>query len=110
MKKWFPWIMVACFALWFLSGIQEPPRVDGFDVAGFARLPVLLNGRIQPFDSVARNALLSISGRSTVRLASGQSLSASQWTPLKNRRSNLRTRKAPRARMRRNRVIPFKGT
>ena len=79
MKKWFPWIMVACFALWFLSGIQEPPRVDGFDVAGFARLPVLLNGRIQPFDSVARNALLSISGRSTVRLASGQSLSASQW-------------------------------
>jgi ABC-type transport system involved in cytochrome c biogenesis permease subunit len=79
MKKWFPSIITACFALWFLSGAQSPTRVDGFDVAAFGRLPVLLNGRIQPFDSVARNTLLSISGRSTVRLEDGRSLSASQW-------------------------------
>ncbi|MGA2174442.1 MAG: cytochrome c biogenesis protein CcsA [Verrucomicrobiota bacterium] len=79
MRKWFPWIVAGCFALWFLSGAQSPKRVDGFDVAAFGRLPVLLNGRIQPFDSVARNTLLSISGRSTVRLAGGHSLSATQW-------------------------------
>ena len=79
MKKWFPWILTGVFALWFLSGAQPPKPVDGFDLAAFGRLPVLLNGRVQPFDSVARNALLSMSGRSTVRLADGQSLSATQW-------------------------------
>ena len=34
----------------------------------FARLPVLLNGRIQPFDSVARNSLLQIRSTSDVPL------------------------------------------
>ena len=63
MKKWMPWISAAIFAAWFLSGAQAPKPADGFDVAAFGRLPVLLNGRIQPLDSVARNSLLSISGR-----------------------------------------------
>jgi ABC-type transport system involved in cytochrome c biogenesis permease subunit len=79
MKKWIPWIIAGIFALWFVSGAQEPRQVEGFDLAGFGRLPVLLNGRIQPFDSVARNTLLSMSGRSTVRLADGHSPSATQW-------------------------------
>ena len=79
MKKWIPLDRAAVFALWFLSGAQPPKPVDGFDVAAFGRLPVLLNGRIQPFDTVARNTLLSISGRSTVRLENGHSLSASEW-------------------------------
>jgi ABC-type transport system involved in cytochrome c biogenesis permease subunit len=79
MKKWIPWIIGGIFALWFVSGAQAPRRVDGFDLAGFGRLPVLLNGRTQPFDSVARNTLLSMSGHSTVRLADGHSLSAMQW-------------------------------
>jgi ABC-type transport system involved in cytochrome c biogenesis permease subunit len=79
MKKWIPWIICSVFALWFLSGAQSPKAVNGFDLAGFGRLPVLLNGRIQPFDSVARNTLLSMSGRSTVRLADGHSLSATRW-------------------------------
>ncbi len=79
MKKWIPWLITGAVALWFGSGALAPKRVDGFDLAGFGRLPVLLNGRIQPFDSVARNALLSMSGRSTVRLADGGSLSAPQW-------------------------------
>jgi cytochrome c-type biogenesis protein CcsB len=37
------------------------PKKDGeYHVREFGRLPVLLNGRIQPFDSVARNSLLQI--------------------------------------------------
>ena len=43
------------------------------------RLPVLVNGRVQPFDSVARNALLSMSGRSVVRVQDGPALSPSEW-------------------------------
>jgi ABC-type transport system involved in cytochrome c biogenesis permease subunit len=79
MKKWLPWILVAVFAAWFLAGLQPPKPKDGFDIAAFGRLPVLLDGRVQPFDSVARNSLLSVSGRSIVRLTNGPPLSALQW-------------------------------
>ena len=79
MKKWLPWILAAIFAAWFLSGIQAPKPKNGFDIAGFGRLPVLLEGRIQPLDSVARNALLSMSGRSIVRSSNAPPLSATEW-------------------------------
>jgi ABC-type transport system involved in cytochrome c biogenesis permease subunit len=79
MKKWMPWICAGVFALWFVSGAQAPKRINGFDIAGFGRLPVLLNGRVQPFDSVARNALLSMSGRSLVRVQDAPALSPSEW-------------------------------
>jgi ABC-type transport system involved in cytochrome c biogenesis permease subunit len=79
MKKWMPWILVAIFAAWFLSGFQEPKLENGFDVAGFGRLPVLLDGRIQPMDSVARNALLSMNGKSIVRVSNAPPLSATEW-------------------------------
>ncbi len=32
----------------------------------FGRLPVLLNGRIKPLDTVARNSLLIIHGKQTL--------------------------------------------
>jgi len=82
MKKWLPIITAAAFACWFLGGFQEPKSKDGFDLAGFGRLPVLMDGRIQPLDSVARNSLLSFSGLSTVHLTNGGSLSALQWLVL----------------------------
>jgi ABC-type transport system involved in cytochrome c biogenesis permease subunit len=79
MKNRLPWVFVLVFAGWFLGGMQSPKPKDGFDIAAFGRLPVLLDGRIQPFDSVARNSLLSISGRSVVRLTNGPPLSALEW-------------------------------
>ena len=61
--KWFwrflPWPLVALFAVEIVAVVL--PKKDGeFHAREFARLPVLLNGRVQPFDSVARNALLQI--------------------------------------------------
>ncbi|HEY3853631.1 MAG TPA: cytochrome c biogenesis protein CcsA [Verrucomicrobiae bacterium] len=83
MKKWLPWICVVIFASWFLGGTEPPKPKNGFDMAAFGRLPVLLNGRVQPFDSVARNSLLSISGRSIVRFTNTAPtlppLSALEW-------------------------------
>ena len=83
MKKWLPWICVVIFASWFLGGVEAPKPKNGFDMAAFGRLPVLLNGRVQPFDSVARNSLLSISGRSIVRFTNTvptlPPLSALEW-------------------------------
>src|SRR5436190_6892699 len=54
-----PWLFVALFGAEIFAVIL--PKPDGeFHVQEFGRLPVLLNGRIQPFDSVARNSLLQI--------------------------------------------------
>ncbi len=79
LNKWLPWIFVAVFASWFLFGTQKPELKEGFNVAGFGQLPALLNGRVQPLDSLGRNALLSMLGKSAVRVKDGPSLSPSGW-------------------------------
>ncbi len=79
MKKWLPLITAAIFAGWFLGGFEAPKPKNGFDLAGFGRLPVLLDGRIQPLDSVARDSLLSMSGKSTVAVSNAPTLSALEW-------------------------------
>ena len=48
-----------------LSALHQPPET-GFHTRDFGRLPVLMDGRFQPFDSVARNSLLQIRERQTV--------------------------------------------
>jgi cytochrome c-type biogenesis protein CcsB len=65
------------------------PKADGeFHVREFGRLPVLLNGRVQPFDSVGRNALLQIRSTGEVPLEEvpswkfwhhAKKLRASEW-------------------------------
>jgi ABC-type transport system involved in cytochrome c biogenesis permease subunit len=78
MKKWLPWIVAGACALWLLSGLR-PVTEQGFQTRAFGRLPVLLNGRIQPLDSVARNSLLQIRTKQSVYLGHGQSLTADEW-------------------------------
>ncbi len=57
--KALPWCFLALF-LCEIVAVMAPKKEGEFHTREFARLPVLLNGRIQPFDSVARNALLQI--------------------------------------------------
>ncbi len=65
--KLLPWLFVALFATEIVAVLL--PKPDGVvHVAEFGRLPVLLNGRIQPFDSVARNSLLQIRSTGDVPL------------------------------------------
>jgi cytochrome c-type biogenesis protein CcsB len=62
-----PWFFVALFGAEIIAVML--PRKDGeYHVREFGRLPVLLNGRIQPFDSVARNSLLQIRSTGDVPL------------------------------------------
>jgi cytochrome c-type biogenesis protein CcsB len=58
-SKIVPWLFVALFASEIIA-VMMPKKDREFHVREFGRLPVLLNGRIQPFDSVARNSLLQI--------------------------------------------------
>jgi ABC-type transport system involved in cytochrome c biogenesis permease subunit len=78
MKKWIPLILVAALAGWAVSGFFQPPE-NGFQTREFGKLPVLMDGRFQPFDSVARNSLLQIRTKQTVPLDNGQTLSATEW-------------------------------
>ena len=65
--KWLPWLLLALFGAEMVAVLL--PKKDGeFHVAAGGRLPVLMNGRIQPFDSVARNALLQMRSTGDVPL------------------------------------------
>ncbi|MDB6023010.1 MAG: Cytochrome c assembly protein, partial [Pedosphaera sp.] len=65
--KWLPWFFLALFATEIVAVLM--PKKDGiFHVREFARLPVLLNGRVQPFDSVGHNSLLQIRSTADVPL------------------------------------------
>lgn len=68
-REWTPWAVVIVMALWVAGNLQDPPPKSEFNVREFGKLPVLLNGRIQPFDSVAKNALLMMRGKSSVVLS-----------------------------------------
>lgn len=74
-----PWILVAIFAGWVISAFR-PPKEQGFRLSEFGKLPVLLEGRVQPLDSVGRNTLLQIRTKQTVLLDDGRtSMPAVEW-------------------------------
>ena len=79
MKKWLPWFITALFAAWVLCSLLPPREKGGFQTREFGKLPVLLNGRVQPLDSVARNSLLMIHSRQSVTLEGGQTFTATEW-------------------------------
>src|SRR2546425_9844819 len=62
-----PWFFVALFGAEIL-GVMLPKKDGTYHLREFGRLPVLLNGRIQPFDSVAHNSLLQIRSTGDVPL------------------------------------------
>jgi len=81
MKKWIPLILVIVMAGWVLSALHQQLETS-FHAREFGKLPVLMNGRFQPFDSVARNSLLQIrTKQSVVTEENGktQTLTAMEW-------------------------------
>jgi len=79
MKKHLPWIVTAAFAVWIVSSATLPGPKDGVDYTAFGKLPAIHGGRVQPFDSIARNSLLVIQGKQTVTVDSEHSISAIEW-------------------------------
>jgi cytochrome c-type biogenesis protein CcsB len=65
--KSLPWLFLALFGSEIIA-VMLPKKDGEYHVREFGRLPVLLNGRIQPFDSVARNTLLQIRSTGDVPL------------------------------------------
>ena len=72
------WLIMAAALLYAISPLFQHDRQGGFEMEKFGRLPVLLNGRIKPLDTVARNSLLIIHGKQTLETEQG-TLSPIDW-------------------------------
>ena len=84
-QKWFPPALMFVMAVWFLGSLRTPPN-KGFAFTQFGELPVTANGRVQPMDSLARNALLQLREKQTLNLepwkawsANPKIISATEW-------------------------------
>jgi len=62
-----PWCFLALFVAEIVA-VVAPKKEGAFHAQDFGRLPVLMNGRIQPFDSVGHNSLLQIRSMSELPL------------------------------------------
>ena len=62
-----------------LGGSSTQPDAAPAYVADFGRLPVLVDGRVKPLDSVARSTLLVIQGRQRVVKADGSEITPDEW-------------------------------
>lgn len=77
--KRLPWILAAAAIVWLASALR-PVKDTTFAFHEFGRLPVVFNGRLQPFDSLARNSLLQIRNKQSLRDGrEDRTLSATEW-------------------------------
>ena len=66
MKRFLP-LLILLVGVAMVIGTLLPHKAQSeFDLDGFGRLPVLVNGRIKPLDTVARTTLLTIQSRQRV--------------------------------------------
>ncbi len=80
MSRPVPYLVLLLATLWIGASWMYPKTDPGeFDLSAFNRIPVLAGGRIKPMDTVARNSLLILRGKQTLRLPDGGKLSASRW-------------------------------
>lgn len=80
MKRLLPILLPVLAGLWLATSPVAPrPQAGDFDTSSFGRLPVLAGGRVKPLDTVARNSLLIMHGKQTLRLPDGQKMQPSRW-------------------------------
>lgn len=77
MKK-FQFGLMVFLLLYLGSGFIPPKSKSPYDVQEFSLLPVQEGGRNKPVDSLARNSLLVISGKQTLRV-DNTTKSAAEW-------------------------------
>jgi len=60
-KKFLPWIISLLFLVWVIAKMIPVKESPGIHLDEFGRLPVLVNGRVMPMDTLARLSLLAVS-------------------------------------------------
>jgi ABC-type transport system involved in cytochrome c biogenesis permease subunit len=81
MANWLvPVAVVGLAAMWVVSAMQTPRAEDGqMQLYEAGKLPVMYQGRIKPFDTLARNSLRIISDYETFKDAEGRRQPAVKW-------------------------------
>jgi len=79
MKRFLPLAALLLAVTYVASALRPPGNPGAFDVNAFGRLPVLVNGRLKPLDTVARSSLLQLQGRQTVTTPDGRHLPPVEW-------------------------------
>ena len=78
-EKYFA-IAVLLTALVLVAKTLVPVGNPGdFDLDGFGQLPVLADGRMKPFDTIARTGLLVLQGRQSIALPDGRTVTPDEW-------------------------------
>jgi len=78
MKSKIPWIILAAASLYTLASFVPPRHGNGINFSSIGKLPVLEGGRYKPLDTLARNSLLVIRGKQTLKVE-GRRISAIEW-------------------------------
>jgi ABC-type transport system involved in cytochrome c biogenesis permease subunit len=79
MKRHLPLLVLLLGAVYVGSTLIPPRDKSEFALRGFARLPVLVDGRIKPLDTVARTSLLVLQGRQRFVAPDGTTLQPVEW-------------------------------
>ncbi len=80
MNRAFPWIVLGLVAVWLLAKLPGPKAgADGMEVHRFGEISVSYNGRIKPFDTIARTLLRSVAERETFVDEKGERQPAIRW-------------------------------
>lgn len=75
-----PWVIMLVMATW-LVGKSRMPRYESTEanLHEFGRLPLVYEGRVKPFDTLARNSLRILSNRETFKDKNGDTQPAIRW-------------------------------
>ena len=79
MKRFLPLAALLLAIAYVVATLRPPANPGPFDVNAFGRLPVLVNGRLKPLDTVARSSLLQLQGRQTVTTPDGRRPQPVEW-------------------------------
>ncbi len=79
MQQLLPWIIFVAALMYASQGFIRPERIESqFDLDSFRGIPVSAGGRTKPIDTVARNSLMNLSGRQSIKTDDGE-MSAIEW-------------------------------
>jgi ABC-type transport system involved in cytochrome c biogenesis permease subunit len=79
MKKFLPLLVLVLVVGFAASKLRAPKNPGAYDVVGFSKLPVLVNGRLKPLDTVARSSLLQLQAKQRVVTPDKRELLPIEW-------------------------------
>jgi ABC-type transport system involved in cytochrome c biogenesis permease subunit len=79
-ERFSPWLVIGLAVVYLIAMMAPPAESDErMRLAEFAALPLLDDGRVKPFDTLARNSLMIVSGKQTFVDEKGQRQPAVRW-------------------------------